>query len=217
MGMVDLRDLGWDDSWGAALSRCPGPGTTPGRVALEDRQAFAVVTEDGECPARVAGRLLQGRLTPDQLPKVGDWVAVTRRPGDTRAVIQEVLPRRTWLARKAAGRETTPQILATNIDVVFVVQSLDATFNPRRIERFLVMAHEGGARAVVLLNKADLAAPDDPRITEAKGRSKKRRTGSSAKWVSAVKKWAMRSPWGRAGWRRYGNLHRGRCHAKMRS
>jgi ribosome biogenesis GTPase len=156
-GMPDLRNLGWDADWDAAFAAFRGNGWFPGRVALEDKSAYTAVTEEGEMPCRLAGRLLQDRSNPGSLPKVGDWVALSRRPGDTRAVIQAVLPRRTHLTRKIPGREAAPQILAANIDVAFIVQALDQTFNLRRLERFLVMVHEGGAEAVVVLNKADIA------------------------------------------------------------
>jgi ribosome biogenesis GTPase len=162
--MVDLRQLGWDDAWAATLLDVE---LTPARVASEGKNYYTVVADDGDHLARVAGRVLHRRRADADLPKVGDWVAVRRVPHDERVVIETVLPRRTWLARKIPGRETEAQILATNMDVVFVVQALDATFNLRRLERFLVMVHEGRARPVVVLNKADLCADVPARLTEA--------------------------------------------------
>ncbi|MBX3746480.1 MAG: ribosome small subunit-dependent GTPase A [Verrucomicrobiae bacterium] len=164
--MVELEALGWDGEWERAFAALGDRGWAPGRVALEDKQAFVAVTAEGEVRTRLAGRLLKDRSRPETLPKVGDWVALSRKAGDTRSVVQEVLPRRTFLARKVPGRETAPQVLAANMDVVFVVQSLDATFNLRRLERFLVMVHEGGARGVVVLNKADLAEAVEDRLAE---------------------------------------------------
>ncbi|MGE3309694.1 MAG: ribosome small subunit-dependent GTPase A [Limisphaerales bacterium] len=165
MRTVDLADLGWDSHWAGAFAPFRLENLIPGRVALEDRNAYIVVTASGETQARVAGRLLRG-TAPDRFPKVGDWVALSLKPTDSRAVIQEVLPRRTCFARKISGRESSRQILATNVDVAFIVQALDATFNPRRIERFLVMAHEGGAQAVIVLNKADLCDAREERLAE---------------------------------------------------
>lgn len=164
--MVDLEQLGWDAEWNQLFEPHRAAGFHPGRVALEGRHGFTVVTHEGEVSARAAGRLFHNASRLDALPKVGDWVALSRKPRETRSVIQHVLPRRTALTRKMAGRETIPQVLAANIDVAFVVQALDATFNPRRLERFLVMVHEGGATPVIVLNKADLTASDDPRVTE---------------------------------------------------
>lgn len=163
--MVDLCDLGWDPQWEAAFAPHHAENLLPGRVALEDKNAYVVVTVAGETVSRVAGRLLHGTAQ-ERFPKVGDWVALSRKPTDSRSVIQAVLPRRTVFARKIPGREAAPQILATNIDVAFIVQALDDTFNPRRLERFLVMAHEGGAQAVVVLNKADLCDNLEDRLKE---------------------------------------------------
>lgn len=166
--MVDLQDLGWDADWDSAFAVHREAGLEPARVALEDKHAFAIVARTGETPARIAGRLHHESGGPANLPKVGDWVAYRHKAGDTRAVIHHVLPRRTSLTRKVPGRENAPQVLASNIDVAFVVQALDMTFNPRRIERFLVMVHEGGARAVVVLNKVDLADQVEARIATAR-------------------------------------------------
>ncbi len=166
--MVDLRELGWDPAWEQAFEPHRDTGHSVGRVALEDKHAFVVVTAGGEKPARISGRLHHQTPNNADLPKVGDWVALRHKPGDTRAVIHHLLPRRTSLTRKIPGREAAPQVLAANIDVAFIVQALDQTFNARRLERFLVMAHEGGAQAVVVLNKADLAEDDDPRLAEAR-------------------------------------------------
>lgn len=167
--MVDLKQLGWDPSWEEAFANSRAAGFKPGRIALEDKNSFIVVTGDGEVPSRVAGRLLHQQTAPENLPKVGDWVGLSRKPTDTRAVIQEILPRRTFLMRKVPGRESVPQVLAANMEIAFVVQALDPTFNLRRLERFLVMVHEGGASAVVVLNKADLV--DDPASRLAEVRS----------------------------------------------
>lgn len=164
---VDLADIGWNAEWEALFAPHRDAGCHPGRVALEDKHSFSVVTAHGEVPARIAGRLQHESPGPEHLPKVGDWVALRHKAGDTRAVIHQVLPRRTSLTRKLAGREAAPQVLATNIDIAFVVQALDATFNPRRLERFLVMVHEGGAQGVVVLNKIDLEDHVPERIAAA--------------------------------------------------
>jgi ribosome biogenesis GTPase len=95
------------------------------------------------------------------LPSVGDWVAV--RPGEQhgRALIRGVLPRRSWFSRKVAGREAREQVLAANVDVVFLVAALDAPPKPRSLERYLLLARQSGATPVVVLNKADVLAADD--------------------------------------------------------
>ena len=122
----------------------------PGRVASAARDRFLVWTEEGEVEAGVSGRL---RHSSAAWPAVGDWVAL-RENG---LVIEQVLERRTVLSRKQPGRAVDEQVLAANIDVLFVVSGLDHDYNERRIERYLVVARQSGARPVILLTKADLA------------------------------------------------------------
>lgn len=115
-------------------------------------------------PATCTGRLLHEARTRADLPVVGDWVAACLRPGEARADIHAVLPRRTKFARRAAGSACEEQVIATNLDTVFLVTALDQNYNLRRIERYLTLAWESGAQPVIVLNKADLhPAPDSVR------------------------------------------------------
>jgi ribosome biogenesis GTPase len=148
MTSVFLHDLGWSSFFASQLST--GVPGNPGRVASANHGRFLVWTETGEIDASVSGLLRKpGALW----PAVGDWVALR----SDEAVIDLVLTRKTCVSRKQPEREIREQVLAANIDVLFIVSGLDRDYNPRRIERFLVMANESGARPVVLLNKADLA------------------------------------------------------------
>lgn len=134
---------------------------------LEDEQSFVVVAAEGETPAPFPA----GCSTPPPGVSIFQGRRLgrgRRKPGDSRAAVQHLLPRRTSLVRKVAGRETEAQILAANIDVAFIVQALDATFNPRRLERFLVMVHEGGSLPVVVLNKVDLQDDVETRLATAR-------------------------------------------------
>ncbi len=131
-------------------------------MAVEHRSEYVIYTEHGELRAELAGRLRHG----DEHPAVGDWVAVALRPSEGRATIHAVLPRRSAFTRKVAWAETKPQVVAANVDVVFVVCGLDANYNVRRIERYLTLAWESGAQPVVLLTKADLCDDVDPRVYE---------------------------------------------------
>ncbi|MBX3731545.1 MAG: ribosome small subunit-dependent GTPase A [Verrucomicrobiae bacterium] len=155
----DLGRLGWDGGHAQAFADLKDPALVPGRVAHEERRRYGVITAAGEVSATLAGRLFHMAGEASALPAVGDWVALARLPGESRGVIRHLLPRRTRLARCVAGRETREQVLAANVDLAFVVQSLDGNFNPRRLERFLMMVHDGGVRPIVVLNKADLC-PD---------------------------------------------------------
>jgi ribosome biogenesis GTPase len=151
---MTLENLGWSSFFENQLST--GLAGIPGRVASANHGRFLVWTEiagedSGEVDASVTGTL---RKSGGVWPAVGDWVVL--RPDAP--VIDRVLNRQTKLSRKQPEREVREQVLAANIDVLFIVSGLDRDYNPRRIERFLVMANESGARPVVLLNKADLAA-----------------------------------------------------------
>jgi ribosome biogenesis GTPase len=140
-----LEKLGWSKFFQNQITT-----GTPGRVASANHGRFLVWTETGETDASVSGSL---RRNSTLWPAVGDWV-VLRDDGE---VIATVLTRKTKLSRKQPEREIREQVLAANIDVLFIVSGLDRDYNPRRIERFLVLATESGARPVVLLNKTDLA------------------------------------------------------------
>ena len=134
-------------------------GRVPGRVSLEHNHVFRVMTADGEHLAETAGRLKHRATARRELPVVGDWVALRPDPGG-RWQILEVLPRESAFSRKAAGRETEEQVVAANIDAVFIVFGLDTHVKPRAIERYLVVARQSGAEPVVVLSKADVI--EDP-------------------------------------------------------
>jgi ribosome biogenesis GTPase len=158
---MSLLSLGWTDRDAAAFAPHAEAGLAPARVAIAFGATFRVYFEDGDALADTSGRLRHEARTRRDLPAVGDWVAVNRGGASERATIQAVLPRRSVFSRKVAGDETIEQIVAANVDTVFLVGGLDHDFNPRRMERYLAMAWESGARPVILLNKADLVADLD--------------------------------------------------------
>ncbi len=133
-------------------------GPPVGRVAAEHRTGYVLLTEDGERTAEVAGRLRfdAERGLPPGLPAVGDWVEYQPLPGERRAVIHAVRPRTSLFQRKEPGRRTAAQVLAANVDVIFLVSALPDGVNSRRLERYLALTWDGGARPVLLLNKTDL-------------------------------------------------------------
>jgi len=150
-----LKTLGWSDFFQKALPAELDDERLIGRIAIENRNAYSVLTEGGELIAEVAGRLLFTRNSAADLPKVGDWV-ICQTFAEEKAIIHLVLARRTKFSRKVAGKRNEEQVIATNLDVIFIVQSLDSNYNLKRLERQLVMVKEGGATPVVLLNKTDL-------------------------------------------------------------
>ena len=158
---MTLADLGWNDALALAFAPHAAAGWEPARVVCELRRNFyGVHTAAGEVLGECGGGFFHLARTPDQFPAVGDWVAVRRRDDGPRADIHAVLPRRTKFSRRAAGSEEIEQIVAANIDTVFLVSGLDRNFNPKRIQRFLVAAHESGATPSIL-NKSDLCRDAD--------------------------------------------------------
>ncbi len=169
MASPGLPALGYTPALAEAFAAFESRGLLPGRVvAGHTTRLFRVGTAEGEVVAEVAGRLRHAAASPLDLPAVGDWVALRARPGGG-ALIEALLPRRTAFVRRAAGERSLPQVLAANVDTVFLVMGLDADFNPRRLERALVLAWESGASPVVLLNKADLSPQHDLQRREVEG------------------------------------------------
>lgn len=157
--MWDLSKLGWESYWQKEWTKLNLPERVPARVIAEHRGKYVVAMQGGDLLAEIVGRLrhrAQGRA---DLPAVGDWVAIEARLDEGRATIHAVLPRRSRFARKEAGRRTDEQVIAANVDTVFVVTSLNQDLNPRRVERYLAQVWESGATPVVVLNKADLCDP----------------------------------------------------------
>jgi len=156
--MFDLRDLGWDDEWARVFAPFASDGLVPARVAIEFNYIYRLYAESGELQAQHAGRLLHEAEGRQYLSAVGDWVAARPTAGEATATIEAVLPRRSRFSRKVAGELTEEQIVAANIDTVFIIMGLDGDYNTRRLERYMLLAHESGARPVIILNKSDVAS-----------------------------------------------------------
>ena len=164
--MFDLSTLGWNEILAEQFEPHATAGLIPGRVTVQHRGAYDVLTELGELRCDVAGRLYDESSSPADLPAVGDWVAVAPRAEESAGTIQAVLPRRTKFSRKTAWQAAEEQVLAANVDVVFIVTSLNEDLNLRRLERYLILARESGGQPVVLLTKTDLSG-DVPGAVEA--------------------------------------------------
>lgn len=163
---VNLEQLGWNDSFAAQFKTFAADDYIPGRIAREDRGRYSVWTADGEVSGEITGAFRHEHISPAEFPAVGDWVAVEPIPGESKGRIHAVLPRRTVFMRTAAGGTSDAQVAAANVDIMFLVSGLDHDFNVRRIERYLTLAYESGARPVILLNKMDLADDLDSNIAE---------------------------------------------------
>jgi ribosome biogenesis GTPase len=153
----ELSELGWSD-WFAQRGDCKPPETVA-RVAAVDRDQLLLMDQNGNFRAKLAGRYLHHHHLNQELPCVGDWVCVEKQSGDDFGVIHALLERRTSLRRKSAGNVMEYQMIAANVDYVLIVQSCHFDFNPKRLERYLVMVMEGGAEPYILLTKTDLVDP----------------------------------------------------------
>lgn len=164
-----LEAYGWQPFFQQTFDALDDERLSPGRVVLEQRGLFQLEV-GGEAPLEAvpAGRLLHLAAGAHDLPVVGDWVAYERPDPGGVALVHAVLPRRSKLSRKVAGARAAEQLIAANVDVVFLVMGLDGDFNLRRLERFLALAAEGDVRPLVILNKTDLCAEIAERVAEAR-------------------------------------------------
>ena len=163
--MTDLTEYGWDDVLAQARRASSHPELIPARIVAEHRDLFRAQAASGAVSARIAGRMRHRAVHRSELPVVGDWVLLDAPDPAGTAVIRELLPRRSRLSRKVAGDRVDEQVLAANVDAVWVAHGLDLPLSLRRIERYLALAWESGALPVVLLTKADIATAAAERKT----------------------------------------------------
>jgi ribosome biogenesis GTPase len=158
---MKLSNLGFDPWFEKYLGDLHQAGRAIARVSAVDRGSCLIRNETGEVPAELAGKLSYQIESPVDLPCVGDWVEVQYYNDDTAAIIHSVFPRKTFLRRKTAGENVDFQMIAANIDGAFIIQSCHFDFNPRRMDRYLVMAADGKVEPIVILTKTDLISPDE--------------------------------------------------------
>ena len=164
---MTLAALGWNDAFAQVFAPYAAEGCEPARVTLELKRYCEVTGETGARLGECSGKFMHAAKAPADYPAIGDWVAVTPQPGDpARVAIQAVLPRRTKFSRRAAGEEVLEQVVAANVDTVFLVSSLDGNHHLHRLERYLAAAYASGAQPVIVLNKADLTGEADPLLRE---------------------------------------------------
>jgi ribosome biogenesis GTPase / thiamine phosphate phosphatase len=154
-----LEALGWDDWFEQSARASCGPAGGVGRVAAVDRDQLLLLDATGAFRAKLSGKYKYQSLSPAEWPCVGDWACVEKSPADQFGMVHGVLARKTCLRRRAAGESVEFQMIAANVDVAVVVQSCHYDFNLKRLERYLVMARDGGATPWVLLTKTDLVEP----------------------------------------------------------
>jgi ribosome biogenesis GTPase len=158
---MKLRDLGFNEWFIQRLNESGQTGYSLARITSVNKGSYLVRNEDSEVLSELAGDFIYSAESKLHYPVVGDWAFVQYYNDDTFAIIRDLLPRKTILRRKASGKNIDYQIIASNVDVAFIVQSCDFNFNLRRLERYLVMINEGHIIPVVLLSKSDLVSQEE--------------------------------------------------------
>ena len=159
--MDRLEQLGYDHWFQSHVDNDLGAGHDVARVISVHRDRCAVTKGSGPVGAECSGNLLYSADSPLDLPTTGDWILADFFDDDTHAIIHRVLPRKSLLKRKTPGKRIDFQLIAANIDTAFIMQSADYNLNPRRLERYLAMVHDGGITPVILVSKCDLIAADE--------------------------------------------------------
>jgi ribosome biogenesis GTPase / thiamine phosphate phosphatase len=162
-----LEHLGWREDFATSFEPFHTQGLQAGRVVIQHRDLYHLLTADGEVEGIVTGRFRHTTSSPADFPAVGDWVAFGSTEYDGPVSIQAVLPRRSKFSRLAAGTTPYEQVIATNVDTVFIVSGLDDNHKLRRIERYATQVWQSGAIPVVLLNKVDLCPDPESVLCEA--------------------------------------------------
>ncbi len=172
---MTLENYGWDSSLQSAFEMLSDKDLIPARVAIRHKNNYLIASAEGDMSAEISGKMLyeiEDGIIADGFPAVGDWVAVRTFPEEGKAIIQKLLPRKSKFSRKEAGIKTVEQVLAANIDTVFLMMSLNSDFNIRRLERYLVLASESNVSAAIILSKADLCEDTERMLEEVKTVSK---------------------------------------------
>lgn len=154
---MKLNELGWNMEFQHAFDQVKQSEWNPGRVTSEHKGSYRVQTETGELLGEITGKMRYQADGRQDYPAVGDWVLLSSRPQEGKGTIHDILPRFSKFSRKVAGLTTEEQVIAANVDTVFLVNALNQDFNVRRLERYLLLTWESGATPVIVLTKSDLS------------------------------------------------------------
>lgn len=165
---MDLIKLGWNHYFSEQLTQLNKTYLTPARILTASSGIYSLYSELGLCKAKVSGKFKHEANERKDFPVVGDWVAVKVNELDRTGTIHAILPRKSAFVRKEASKRTEAQVVAANVDTIFIVSGLDMDFNPSRIERYIAVAWESGAEPVVILNKTDICVDVDEAIKTVK-------------------------------------------------
>ncbi|MFC1925137.1 ribosome small subunit-dependent GTPase A [Chloroflexota bacterium] len=159
---LSLEDIGYSDFFDDHYKNRFDENLTPARIIAEHKERYVVRNDTHELPAKITGKSIHRALSREDYPAVGDWVLITV-PDETQAIIHEILPRRTTLKRKSADNSDI-QIIASNIDTAFILQSPDRDYSLNRFERYITLAESENIQPVIILNKTDLISERDLEI-----------------------------------------------------
>lgn len=164
----------FEQEYNTELTEWTSKGFSIARIIAEHKGRYSILLKENILSAEITGKMMFAATIRKDYPAVGDYVAVQSYDENSPAIIHHILPRKTILSRKTSGKEVEEQIIATNMDIVFIVQGLDKNFNLRRVERFLIIATHSGAEPIILLSKIDLLSESElkERIDEVKSISK---------------------------------------------
>lgn len=163
---MELKKLGFDAFFQKHLEECSHKNLSLGRICAEHKGGYKLFADDKEINANISGKFRKNAQRREDYPAVGDWVLFECPNNEDRALIQEILPRKSKFSRKTAGKETQEQIIASNVDYAFIICALNYDFNPRRIERYLSLVWQSGATPVIVLTKKDLCENVENKINE---------------------------------------------------
>lgn len=158
---MNLEELGFDNWFQEKIDSSKSNDYKIARVIAVNKDSYIIKNGKNDVLAEITGKLMFSADSPLDYPTVGDWVYAQYLDGESFAVIHEILPRKSILKRKTPGKKIDFQLIAANIDTVFIIQSLDSDYNLRRLERYLVMINESNIHPVVLLSKSDLLSPGE--------------------------------------------------------
>jgi len=159
--MENLRQIGFNDWFQERVDTDKLAQHDVARVVSVHKDSYMITKGQGDVFAELTGKLIYTADSAADLPTTGDWVYVDFYDDDTHAIIHDIFPRKTVIQRKTSGKTFDIQLIATNIDSAFIIQSLDYNFNLRRLERYLVMINEANINPIILLSKCDLVSEDE--------------------------------------------------------
>lgn len=163
---MNLTEIGWNPFFCEYFEPYKAQGYSPARVLRGQQGIYTVFSSSGELTAEVSGKLRYHAFSDTDFPVVGDWVVIYPRPEEEKATIHAILHRKTKISRKVPGEITAEQVIAANVDTIFIVIGLDRDFNLRRIERYLTFVYNSGAQPGIVLNKADICPDLDSCLIE---------------------------------------------------